>query len=253
MDAQAVAEFNENGAYVVPSVLKTSVVSALHSELTDAIEQDSLTYSDVFDVGMVHNCHMRGDKMLALLDDDIFNSWTTFLLHRSCIMYAYQSSSLAPGVGNFGSRIHVDCPRYIPDYITNLGIIFPLDDFTEQNGATHYLPGSHLYEELPSETEFHGNSKRIVAKAGDMIIFNGRLVHAAGTNQTNIHRHSLTINLCRHFMRQRFDYPRMLTERELTRMGPDARRLLGMNVRIPATLEEFYLPEEDRLYKGGQE
>ena len=32
----------------------------------------------------------------------------------------------------------------------------------------------------------------------------------------------------------------------------DGRRLLGMNVRMPTTLDEFYLPPDQRLYLPAQ-
>ena len=127
-----------------------------------------------------------------------------------------------------------------------------MDDFTEENGATYYLPGSHKKEELPREEDFYANAKRALAKRGDMIILNARLVHAAGINKTNDTRHALTLNFCRSFMRQRFDYPRLLEKEVIQGLGNDGKRLIGMNVRMPTSLEEFYLPEEERLYKPNQ-
>jgi hypothetical protein len=53
-------------------------------------------------------------------------------------------------------------------------------------------------------------------------------------------------------MRQRFDYPRLVGEETLAHVGETGRRFLGFDVRMPATLEEYYLPEEQRLYKAGQ-
>ena len=38
----------------------------------------------------------------------------------------------------------------------------------------------------------------------------------------------------------------------LTKFSQKIKRLVGYNVREPSSLEEFYLPEEQRTYKGGQ-
>jgi len=35
-------------------------------------------------------------------------------------------------------------------------------------------------------------------------------------------------------------------------LNDQARRLLGFDTRVPASLEEFFLPESARLYKAGQ-
>ena len=62
----------------------------------------------------------------------------------------------------------------------------------------------------------------------------------------------MTINACRSFMRQRFDYPRLVPEALVNELGPVGRRFLGFNVRVPSSLEEYYVPEDRRLYKAGQ-
>jgi ectoine hydroxylase-related dioxygenase (phytanoyl-CoA dioxygenase family) len=244
--------FDRDGVAVVPRVLSAMEVHALRTELESAIGEDALRYPDVFDKGMVHNCMVRGARMAELLDNTIMNAYLKRVFSNTCIVYAYQSSSLAPGEGNYGSRAHVDSPRFIPGYATNIGIIFPLDDFTEENGATLYLKGSHDSAELPDDATFFSNACRACCSAGDMILFNARTVHAAGVNRTARPRHALTINFCRSYMRQRFDFPRLVPQAAIDRLGADGRRLIGMNVRMPTSLEEFYLPEDERLYKPNQ-
>ncbi|KTD82748.1 phytanoyl-CoA dioxygenase family protein [Legionella waltersii] len=246
------ADFNDDGLLVIKNVLDRNDILVLLEELEAAIEEDKVNYPNVFDKGMVHNCMARGVHMAKLLDNPTLNKYVKKLLAPTCIVYAYQSSSLFPGNGNYGSRIHVDSPRFIPNYITNLGVIFPLNDFTLENGATYFLPGSHKYEQLPSEEFFYKNAKRALCQAGDMIVFHGRLVHAAGHNNSLETRHSLTINLCRSYMRQRFDFPRLVSQYTIDQLGDDGKRLIGMNVRMPTSLDEFYLPEEHRLYKSNQ-
>lgn len=241
-----------DGLVVVPAVLASSEVSALRAELERAVAEDAAARPQAFDRGMVHNCMVRGERMAALLDQPQMNAYLAAALAPTCILYAYQSSSLAPGQSNYGSRVHVDCPRFIDGYTTNLGVIFALDDFTEANGATYYLKGSHRCEQVPDEATFYARAARGLCKAGDMILFNARVAHAAGSNQTNRDRHALTLNVCRSFMRQRFDFPRLVPTAIVERLGPNGRRLIGMNVRMPASLEEFYLPPEQRLYLPGQ-
>ena len=240
------------GVTIVPSVFNQELVESLRSELEQAVAEDAIRYPNVFDKGMVHNCMVRGINMASLLDNPIMNAYLSKAFSETCIVYAYQSSSLPPSQSNYGSRVHVDSPRFIQNYATNMGVIFPLDDFTEENGATFYLPGSQKSSDLPTEDFFYANAKRAYCKAGDMILFNGRLVHAAGFNSTNRTRHSLTINICRSYMRQRFDFPRLITQDVIDKLGENGRRLIGMNVRMPTSLDEFYLPPAQRLYKPNQ-
>ena len=250
-----IAQFREEGACIVPGGIDPHRIQLLKAELAAAVEEDLQQRPDVFDTGMVHNCMLRGREMARLLDDPLVNSYTKVFLSESFILYAYQSSSLPPGESNYGSRIHVDCPRFTGGYVTNTGVMFPLDDFTLDNGATYYLKGSHKWsnEDQLSEKEFYSQADRLVCTAGDLIFLDARLLHAAGTNYTNEYRHALTMNFCRCFMRQRFDFCRMVPTGFFDSLGPDGRRLMGWDVRVPTNLEEFYLPPEERLYKPGQE
>ncbi len=252
VDQKYLETLEKDGLVVIPNVLDLQLIEILLDELSNAIAEDAVLYPDVFDKGMVHNCLVRGPEMAALLDNPVFNAYLSQAFSETCIIYAYQSSSLQPNQGNYGSRVHVDCPRFIPGYYTNMGVMFPLNDFTLENGATYYLPGSHKFEHLPNDEEFFGNAKRAVCKAGDMVILNARLVHAAGINSTHNVRHALTLNFCRSYMRQRFDLPRLVPQEIIKKLGENGRRLVGMNVRVPTKLDEFYLPEDQRLYKANQ-
>jgi hypothetical protein len=53
-------------------------------------------------------------------------------------------------------------------------------------------------------------------------------------------------------MRQRFDFPRLVPQPIIDSLGENGKRLIGMNVRMPTSLSEFYLPPEQRLYKPNQ-
>lgn len=240
------------GIVVIPKVLSKSSLNSLIQELEIARQQDLDDRPNAFDSGMVHNCVARGEEMAVLLDNEQMGLYINTCFSDTCIVYAYQSSSLPPNGGNYGSRVHVDCPRFIPGYDTNMGVIFALNDFTMENGATYYMPGSHKLEKLPSDEQFYAEAKRACCEAGDMIILKTRLVHAAGINKTDTIRHALTINFCRSYMRQRFDLPRLLSKNTINRLGVQGRRLIGMNVRVPTTLDQFYLPEGQRLYKPNQ-
>lgn len=247
-----VKQLEVDGIVVLPAVLSGPEVMELRCELESAIAEDMISRPGVFDRGMVHNCMVRGRRMAALLDNPAMNDFLKRAFAETCIMYAYQSSSLQPFSGNYGSRVHVDCPRFIPGYTTNVGVIFPLDDFTAENGATWYLKGSHRSPEIPGDEPFFAAASRACCTAGDMVVFNGRLVHAAGVNSTGRARHALTINICRSFMRQRFDFPRLVSKSLIDSLGPDGKRLIGMNVRMPTSLDEFYLSEDQRPYKPSQ-
>jgi len=114
------------------------------------------------------------------------------------------------------------------------------------------MPRSQGRATMPTLREF--DSFKIVPEldAGSLLVFYSRLWHSGGENKTRQPRHALTFNFCRSFMRQRFDYPRMMTLAQMEGLDEMQRQLLGFNVRVPASMDEYYLSEGDRFYKPNQ-
>ncbi len=252
--AAGLSEIASRGYTIVSSVVAQSEVGALKDALATAIAQDLDAWSgrDYVNAHMVMNLMTRGTPFAALLENDAIHALLTPLLGDTCILYAYTSSSMPPGGTNYSRRIHVDCPRVIPGYVTNVGVTLALDDFTDQNGAMCLLPGSFTREVEPSEDEFESRCERAYPRAGDAIVFNARTWHRGGINRTDRYRHAVTMNACRSYMRQQFDYPRLVGPDVTNSLGDLGRRFLGFNVRMPATLDEYYRPPELRLYRTNQ-
>ncbi len=251
--AAGVAEIEKLGFTVARNVIGAEEIASLKEALQRAIDED-LEVRGYQDRGayMVMNLMTRGPAFVDLLENQVLHAYLTPILGDTCIVYAYTSSSMPPRGTNYSNRIHVDSPRHIPGYVTNVGITLALDDFTSENGATFQMPGSFARPHEPSREEFEREALRLYPKAGDAIIFNARTWHRGGDNLTGAWRHAVTMNVCRSYMRQQFDFPRLVDDRCLSRLGEAGRRFLGFNVRMPVSLDEYYLPEDRRPYKPNQ-
>ena len=244
------------GYNVIPDFFNTEVCDFLRNKLEQAISEYvpfDQSERSVLDKYHMHDLLSKDIVFAKTFEDPRFQQLLASILGEFWIMYAYTSSSLPPNGNNYGSRMHVDSPRFIPNYPTNLGFIWALDDFTLDNGATYALPGSHNTDLMPTEKLFRKKSIRLTCKKGSAIVFNARMWHAAGANTTNEFRHALTINVCRPYMKQRMDWVRFVPEEISNQLNAQARRIIGFDTRLPSSLEEFFQPEEKRLYKGGQE
>ena len=201
----------------------------------------------------IHDLLLQNGDFLKLFEDPRLQQLVSLFLNDYWTLYAFTSSSVPPQGTNYARRVHNDCPRNIPNYITNMGVIWPLDDYTPTSGSLEVLSGSHIGKARLDEEEFNKNKKSIYCKAGDFIIFNARLVHRTDINSTDNFRHSLTMNACRHYMKPRFDWVRMLPSALCDSVNEQARRILGFHSRTPASLDEYFVSPEERLYKAGQE
>lgn len=250
-----IREFERRGFAVLPNIVGAPQVAEMRALLQQAIvKQDAEWGNSPYyrDENMVHNLMLHGEAFVDLLSNCEMHAYLAATMDEHCILYAFTSSSIPPKGKNFSSRVHVDSPRFIPNYLTNLGVIVALDDFTDENGATYFLPGSHLAESVPSDQHFFENAERVYPKAGDGVIFNARTFHCGGHNHTDCPRHAVTLNVCRSYMRQRFDYPRLVPESIKMRMNDLGLRFIGNNVRVPVGLDQYYIAPNERLYKANQ-
>jgi ectoine hydroxylase-related dioxygenase (phytanoyl-CoA dioxygenase family) len=239
------------GYAILNGTLPPGTLSPLKNELESAIKAEEAyreRHNAPSHFGMVLLCSLYGGQLVEVLELDSLMQPFEWLLGEGCIIYAYTSSSMPPNCGNYSTRVHVDSPRLIPGYATNIGATILLDDFTEENGATWFLPGSHTRAGAPSDEEFYASAKRVVAPAGSVFYFNARLWHAGGINATDRWRHALTINMCRPFMKQRIDIPRAMSHLDLSSCTERVRQKLGFLSQVPANYDEYYAEPGKRKF-----
>lgn len=252
-DDEILSVYQRDGYAIVPGVLSQPVVAQLRRDLEVAIETEAAYHrgTDYVDYGMVLVCCTHARSFVDALAEDGVMRIIDRILSPGSIVYAYTSSSMPPKGSNYSQRIHVDSPRLIPGYETNAGAMMLLDDFTEQNGATWILAGSHHTIEAPTREFFFANAKRVIAPAGSVVYLNPRVWHAGGTNETPTWRHSITVNMCRPYMKQRLDIPKMMAASNVDLAGVPERALqkMGFFAQVPESLDEYYQPLEKRKFR----
>ena len=114
--------------------------------------------------------------------------------------------------------------------------IWMLDEFTVPNGATAFVPGSHLLGKSPKGvlTDLnvsHPDEIVIEGQPGDVLVFNGHCWHAGRPNETGGHRRAILV----HYLRA--DVPRPENRRQhldpdqAIGLAPEERLLLGLDDR----------------------
>jgi ectoine hydroxylase-related dioxygenase (phytanoyl-CoA dioxygenase family) len=156
------------------------------------------------------------------------------------------------GQFTYASRVHRDVRTYTSDIKLLLNILIVIDDFTEENGATYLLSGSHLKEEKPSDEHFFENAERCLAKKGDIIVWDANVWHAAGQNQTDKKRRALSLIYSKPFMKQQFDYCRHIGYDKVATYEEGLQQVLGYKSRTPTTLSEWYQEPDKRFYRPDQ-
>ena len=243
-------EFKEKGFVIVDNVLSGDYIARATEELELALQKE-VEFVGTMDYkfyGYVLSNAKYGGSFLEVFDNNNIINPINWIMGENSIIYSFTSSSMPPHKGNDASHIHVDCPIFLKDYVLRMGVLLPLVDFTENNGASYYLAGSHKKEEMPSENSFFKNAQRLTMKAGQGCFFNTRVWHAGGLNKTDKWRHALTMNICRPWMKQYIDTPRLLKDADLSNVSERALQKLGFYSQPPTSYEEYYDKNRKRLF-----
>jgi ectoine hydroxylase-related dioxygenase (phytanoyl-CoA dioxygenase family) len=152
----------------------------------------------------------------------------------------------------FQTSFHRDFPRHLNGFLGSVNLFFAIDDFREDNGATLVVPGTHQLREPPTGAYLDGNSVPVICPAGSVVVFDSTLWHAAGANSSGRDRLAINHQFTHSYFKQQVDYVRALGNDKVLAQQPRTQQLLGWYTRVVTSLDEYYRPPEERLYRAGQ-
>jgi hypothetical protein len=257
------AEIDEKGYVIVPSNWPDSLLSRLRDALGYACDECEKIQSrnqvgqlinETSLSGAAHHLLPFSDVFVELLEQPFYFPLIEHYLGGKVILNnAGGFINVGQGRYQHALSVHRDVRTVSQDYGKQmLLVLITLDEFTEENGATYLLPGSHRMPEKPTNEEFIANSVRAVAPAGTLVIFDARLWHSAGVNRTARPRRAITYGFTRPFFKPQFDYCRALGWDNVSKFSPHLQQVLGYFSRIPSNHDEWYRPMEERFYRRGQ-
>ena len=144
---------------------------------------------------------------------------------------------------------------------TDLGISPPvvancmwmLSDFTEKNGATEVVPGSHLTGAHPNQEDQSSYPiRQAAAKEGTLMVFEGRLWHGTGANTGNSDRLGVLTTFCAPQFRQQENQTIGLDRDLWDSCSEKLKARLGFKIwnaygRIESSVEDMIEPEPVRI------
>ena len=250
------ATLDRQGWVIRANAIDTAMLDRLSRDLASAYEwQREVQIRNGVGAGTdgtVHHLPLMAESFLQFLESRACSELLDLFFDGPYILNTFGGVLNLPDNVSYVGNVHRDLRTYSGNVKLMAQLLVMLDDFTEENGATYLLDGSHRLPDKPTDEEFFAQARRALGRPGSVVLFNSNLWHAAGVNRSRAPRRALTLAFTKPFIKQQLDYPRALGYERRDSFSPRLRQLLGYNARIPTSLDEWYRPPSERLYQRDQ-
>jgi ectoine hydroxylase-related dioxygenase (phytanoyl-CoA dioxygenase family) len=199
-------QLDEQGYLPLPGALDTATVATLKTRFDEIVASEA----DQEGRGRRENSLGHDEKGAARLGnlvdrDRLFDRCWNHPMQLAAVahvlgwhelkLFSLNGRAALPGQGH--QALHADWGEAIqPGSYQICNSIWLLDAFTEANGATRVVPGSHRWGARPSDkmadpTEPHPQEVLLLGEAGTCVVFNAHLWHGGTSNKTDQPRRAL--------------------------------------------------------------
>ncbi len=246
--------FDEHGLVIIENVLSREFLEEFRSELAAYVEATP-TGADDFE-GMqttrTGGLVWRSEKVRQLVANPLVTGMCTEIFGEDMSFQMNQGQLIAVGPNETPQPVHRDQWLYgsfpfPPGYEAIIQSMWALTPFTEENGATRYVPQSHripeqtkiirqgnrtrtdhLMNSAPETVRFHfEDTLPLEMDAGSVALWSGQLYHGGGANKTNEARWGLNIGYTRGWIRQEENQYLSADPETFKDLDDDFARLIG--------------------------
>ena len=232
-----ISQLNVDGYCVIERLISPSLISQIRTELTPYFQGEKMGRNDFegTHTERVYALLAKSPSMAELIEHPlILDLVRAFLPAQNFLLSAALAINVHPG--ETPQPFHIDdaaggLPWPKPRPAFGISTIWALDDFTEDNGATEVIPGSHHWssEREPRDEE----AIKVTMPAGSVVVFQGTLVHRGGANRSSTKRLGITPQYCAPGLRQIENMVLAVPPDIAANYSATVQSLLGYNVIDP--------------------
>ena len=230
---QHVERVRRDGFTMVEDAIEPALIEALHETLSRLErELDAKPAANGFEgrnTVRIYNLLAHGEVFAQVPTHASVLPIVEGVLDAGCLISSLSSIAIDPG--ETAQPIHADdmvIPLDKPHRPIVCNSMWALTDFTEANGATRLVPGSHRKE----NPQYGGDYETIpaVMPRGSVLIWDGALWHGGGANATQQRRTGIAMNYCAGFIRQQENQQLGLAPELVKTFSPRLQELVGYGV-----------------------
>jgi ectoine hydroxylase-related dioxygenase (phytanoyl-CoA dioxygenase family) len=159
------------------------------------------------EIEVVHDLARFGGISFSLLERPSPNEFVNTVLNDKVVVHSYNAIITRPDVSSpmLGYRFHRDQP-FFKNTRTSMIVMIALVDDSEANGSTEFVPGTHLFDVMPSDEFLERHVVRTSGVAGEAFAVDSALWHRAGRNQSADVRPLIAIKYALAPFKQQIDF-----------------------------------------------
>ena len=202
---EQINQLKTRGYIVIRNLIPENLIADIKSELEPFLRQQHMGRNDFEGLASerVYALLAKSPSIARLVEHQQVLAIVDQLLPKDYLLSANLAIKLHPG--ETVQPWHIDdaaggFPFPLPRPAMGVSTIWALDDFTNENGATQIIPGSHLWS---AEHEIDPEDAiTITMPAGSVLVFMGNTLHRGGANSSAHTRLAITPQYCAPWMRQ---------------------------------------------------
>jgi ectoine hydroxylase-related dioxygenase (phytanoyl-CoA dioxygenase family) len=229
-----VGSLRRDGAVVVKDLVEPGLIDTVMAELRPRLDSSGLNTTGDFNgertLRTSTSVLCKAPSAAALVDHDWVIRIADEILLPHCAMYQVGSMSAIEILpGESAQALHRDDSLYPIESAgmeLQIGVMWALNDFTEENGGTRVVLGSHRYIRswhLPDVS----NWESAVMSKGSALFYMGSTWHGGGANQNDAPRAGLINTYSLGWLRQESNQYLEVPPEMAAGFGPRLRALLG--------------------------
>ena len=228
-------QLDDNGYFIVENILDKAQCQKIKETVMPLFQHESGRNN--FEGYKTQRLYATFEKTLVcndLVDHPLVLNVLDNIFKPNYLLSQLQVINILPGEEQ--QPLHHDDGFYdVPRPRKPLGAasIFAIDDFTEENGATVIIPGSHKWADERPTPMSDSNQVPVVMPAGSMLFFTGTLWHGGGANLSQDSRLCVTAQYCDSWLRQQENYSLSISRETVKKCSEHIQRMLGYSIHAP--------------------